>query len=92
MSSHQYKQLHKGEDELAVVKQLGGTGLDEDEVEEADVLHLFPPPPGGATCNFWALSDAPDHLVRLCFSESEGVLVQKAVRAPGEAGAETTLA
>jgi hypothetical protein len=92
MSSLQYKQLHKGEGELAVVKQLGGIGLHEDEVEEADVLHLFPPPPPGATCNFWQLSDAPDHLVRLCFSESDGVLVQKAVRAPGEGGAETTLA
>jgi hypothetical protein len=92
MSSTQYKQLHKGEGELAVLKQLGSTGLHEDEVEEVDLLHLFPPPPREATCNFWKLSDAPDHLVRLCFSESEGVLMQKSVRAPGEGGAETTLA
>lgn len=92
MSSTQYKQLHKGEGELAVLKQLGSTGLHEDEVEEADLLHLFPPPPRGSTCNFWKLSDAPDHLVRLCFSESLGVLLQKAVRAPGEGGAESTLA
>jgi hypothetical protein len=92
MSSEQYKQLHKGEGELAVLKQLGSTGIHEDEVEEVDLLHLFPPPPRGSTCNFWKLSDAPDHLVRLCFSESEGVLLEKAVRAPGEGGAETTLA
>jgi len=92
MSSAQYEQLHKGEDELAVLKQLGSTGIHEDEVEEADLLHLFPPPPRGASCNFWKLSDAPDHLVRLCFSEGEGVLLQKEVRAPGEGGAETTLA
>jgi hypothetical protein len=92
MSSDQYKQLHKGEGELAVVKQLGSAGLHEDEIEEVDLLHLFPPPPPESSCNFWKLSDAPDHLVRLCFSESEGVLVQKAVRAPGEGGAETTLA
>jgi hypothetical protein len=92
MSSAQYKQLHKGEGELAVMKELGSTGIHEDEVEEVDVLHLFPPPPSGSTCNFWKLSDAPDHLVRLCFSESEGVLVEKAVRAPGEGGAQTTLA
>jgi hypothetical protein len=92
MSSAQYKQLHKGEGELAVMKELGSTGIHEDEVEEVDVLHLFPPPPTGSTCNFWKLSDAPDHLVRLCFSESEGVLVEKAVRAPGEGGAQTTLA
>jgi len=91
MSSTQYKQLHKGQGELAVLKQLGSTGLHEDEVEEDDV-DLFPPPPAGASCNFWKLSDAPDHLVRLCFSESQGVLLQKAVRAPGEGGAETILA
>jgi hypothetical protein len=91
MSSTQYKQLHKGQGELAVVRQLGSTGLHEDEVEEGDI-HLFPPPPLGSTCNFWKLSDAPDHVVRLCFSESQGVLLQKAVRAPGEGAAVTTLA
>lgn len=92
MSSAQYEQLHKGEGEPAVLKQLGSTGIHEDEVEQVDLLHLFPPPPPGATCNFWKLSDAPDHLVRLCFSESHGVLLQKAVRAPDESEAETTLA
>jgi len=92
MSSAQYQTLHKGEGELTVLKRLGSTGLHEDEVEEVDLLHLFPPPPQGSTCNFWKLSDAPDHLVRLCFSEDEGVLLEKSVRAPGEGGAETTLA
>ena len=91
MSSDQYKQLHKGEGELAVLKQLGSTGLHEDEVEE-DSVRLFPPPPTGTNCNFWRLSDAPAHIVRLCFSESQGALVQKTVRAPGEGAAETTLA
>ncbi|MBS1886697.1 MAG: hypothetical protein JSU06_05860 [Actinobacteria bacterium] len=92
MSSDQYEQLHKGEGEVMVFKQLGSTGIGEDEVEEVDLLHLFPAPPPGSTCSFWKLSDAPDHLVRLCFSESQEVLVQKAVRAPGEGGAETMLA
>jgi predicted nucleic acid-binding Zn ribbon protein len=91
MSSVQYKQLHKGEGELAVLKQLGSTGLHEDEVEE-DSVRLFPPPPSGASCNFWRLSDAPDHIVRLCFSEDQGVLLEKTVRAPGEGSAESTLA
>ncbi len=90
MSSDQYKGLHQGEGELAILKQLGSTGLHEDEVEE-EQIGLFPPPPGGASCNFWRLSDAPDHIVRLCFSEDQGVLLQKAVRAPGEGTAETTL-
>jgi hypothetical protein len=53
---------------------------------------MFPPPPNDSTCDFWTLSDAPDHLVRLCFSNPAGVLLQKSVRAPGESGAETTLA
>lgn len=92
MSSSQYQQIHKGEAELSVLKQLGSIGLPEDEVEEVDLLHLFPPAPREATCNFWKLSDAPDHLVRLCFGADEGVLLQKSVRAAGEGGAETTLA
>jgi hypothetical protein len=92
MTSTQYEAIHKGEGELDVVKAVGSAGLHEDEVEEAELLHLFPPPPTGASCNFWKLSDAPDHLVRLCFSEAEGLLLEKSVRAPGEGGAETTLA
>ncbi len=92
MSSTQYEAIHKGEGELDVVKAVGSAGVHEDEIEEVDLLHLFPPPPLGASCNFWKLSDAPDHLVRLCFSEAEGVLLQKSVRAPEEGGAETTLA
>jgi hypothetical protein len=92
MSSSQYEQLHTGEAEPAVLRELGTTGLQEDEIQETDLLRMFPPPPGGSTCSFWKLSDAPDHLVRLCFSESEGVLLEKSVRAPGESGAETTLA
>lgn len=91
MSSDQYRQLHRGEGELTVLKKLGSTGLHEDEVEE-DSIRLFPPPPSGSNCNFWKLSDAPDHVVRLCFSEGGGVLLQKAVRAPGEGTAETILA
>lgn len=92
MSSSQYEQLHKGEGESAVIKAIGTTGIDEDEVQETDLLHTFPPAPRDSSCSFWKLSDAPDHLVRLCFSDSEGLLLQKAVRAPGESGAETTLA
>jgi hypothetical protein len=92
MTSTQYEGLHQGESELEVVKSVDSAGLHEDEIEAVDLLHLFPPPPAGSSCNFWKLSDAPDHLVRLCFSEAEGRLLQKAVRAPGEGGAEGTLA
>jgi hypothetical protein len=91
MTSSQYDQIHKGQDESLVLDQLGNTGLQEDEAEP-ELLSLFPPPPSGSTCSYWTLSDAPDHHVRLCFSDPQGVLLQKVVRAPGEGGAETTLA
>jgi hypothetical protein len=92
MSSSQYEQLHKGEAEPAVLKEIGTAGIQEDEVQETDLLEAFPPPPPEASCSFWKLSDAPDHLVRLCFGETEAVLLRKSVRAPDESGAETTLA
>jgi hypothetical protein len=92
MSSLQYKQLHKGEGKLDVLKEVGSVGLSEGEVDEDTVLRLFPPPATGTSCNFWKLSDAPDHLVRLCFGGGGGSLVEKSVRAPGEGGAESTLA
>ena len=91
MTSSQYEELHKGQGEAQVFKTIGNPGLQEDEVEEVDLLRFFPPRPAGSFCNFWKLSDAPDHLVRLCFDETEEDLTQKAVRAPGESEAETTL-
>lgn len=91
MTSGQYRGIHKGEEEALVDKRLGSIGLSEQEVGEPDLLRMFPPPPLGTVCSFWKLSDAPDHLVRLCFGEA-GLLQEKAVRAPGEGGAETTLA
>ena len=91
MTSSQYEGLHKGEAEVQALNAIGNPGLQEDEVEAVDLLRFFPPRPAGSFCNFWKLSDAPDHLVRLCFDETEEDLTQKAVRAPGESEAETTL-
>lgn len=91
MTSAQYEQIHKGESESLVVSRLDSVGLVESEVEDPDLLRMFPPPPDRSSCDFWTLSDAPDHLVRLCFSEPDDVLAQKSVRAPEESGAETTL-
>ena len=92
MTSLQYEEIHKGQGESLVLSRLHSTGLQEDEVQGSDVLQMFPPPPRRSRCSFWKLSDAPDHLVRLCFSERDGAVVQKSVRAPGEGGAESTLA
>ncbi len=93
MSSSQYDQIHKGQGEQAVIDQLGSVGMQEAEAEETGLSRLFPAPPRASICSFWKLSDAPDHLVRLCFSDPQGVLLEKSVRAPDEGdGAETTLA
>lgn len=84
MTSQQYEALHEGETEAAVLQKLHNIGVQEDQVEEAKLLGLFPPRPDHATCSYWTLSDAPGHLVRLCFSDPQGVLLQKAVAAEGE--------
>jgi hypothetical protein len=92
MTFDQYQQIHKGEEESLVLNRLGNVGLQEDQVEGSDVLTLFPQRPSDSSCSYWKLTEAPDHLIRLCFSDPHGVLLQKMVRAPGEGGAETTLA
>jgi len=84
MTSQQYETLHKGESETTVLQELHDVGVQEDQVEESKLLGLFPPRPDHALCSYWTLSDAPGHLVRLCFSDPEGVLLQKAVAAEGE--------
>jgi hypothetical protein len=92
MTFPQYQQIHKGESESLVLNRLGNVGVQEDQVAEAEAT-LFPHQPSESTCAYWKLAEAPDHLIRLCFSDPRGVLLQKMVRAPGEGeSAETTLA
>jgi hypothetical protein len=91
MTSSQYEQIQKGQDESTVLGEIGVPGSQEDEVEDPEILQLFPPEPAGSSCSFWKLSDAPEHLVRLCFSEPERVLLQKTVAALGEDAAPRTL-
>jgi hypothetical protein len=94
MTSQQYEALHKGEPESVVLEEIHNVGLQEDQVEESKLLDLFPSRPDHSTCSYWTLSDAPGHLVRLCFSDPQSVLLQKAVAAEGEGTprAEETLA
>jgi hypothetical protein len=94
MTSQQYEALHQGESEAAVLRELHNVGVQEDQVEESKLLGLFPARPDHAICSYWTLSDAPGHLVRLCFSDPAAVLLQKAVAAEGEGTprAEETLA
>lgn len=92
MTFEQFEALQKGESESQVLLQLQSVGLQEDQVESSDLPSLFPPRPPGSTCSYWTLSDAPGHLVRLCFSTPEGVLLQKSVAVSGGAQAPKTLA
>lgn len=91
MSSSQYEQIQKGQDESTVLGEIGVPGEQEGEIEDRSILQLFPPQPTGSACSFWKLSDAPEHLVRLCFSEPGRVLLQKSVAAQGEDAAPRTL-
>jgi hypothetical protein len=92
MTAEQYEAIHKGQAEAAVLTRLGNVGLQEDQVEESELLGLFPVRPEHSICSYWTLSDAPGHLVRLCFSDPQAVLLQKSVAAMGDAQAPTTLA
>jgi hypothetical protein len=91
MTADQYVHLHKGERESLVLKEVGGPGLGESEIDGDSLLGLFPGRPVDSVCSFWALSDAPGHLARLCFGEAEDLL-QKSVAAMGDALAPKTLA
>jgi hypothetical protein len=92
MTFEQYEGIHKGDSESQVLMELQSVGLQEDEVQSDGLASLFPSAPPGTTCSYWTLSDAPGHLVRLCFSDPEGVLVQKSVAVSGGPQAPKTLA
>jgi hypothetical protein len=92
MSADAYTSIHKGQTELEVLGLIGVPGQQEAEVEEPELLSLFPSSPAGTNCEFWRISEAPNHLVRLCFGGEPASLQQKAVAAKGENQAPQTLA
>ena len=92
MTSEQFEAIHQGESESKVLLRLQSVGLQEDQVESSELPSLFPVQPRHSTCSYWTLSDAPGHLVRLCFSDPEGVLVQKSAAVSGGESAPKTLA
>jgi hypothetical protein len=92
MTAEQFEAIHEGESESQVLLALQSVGLQEDQLEGSELSSLFPDRPQHSTCSYWALSDAPGHLVRLCFSDPEGVLVQKSVAVSGGEAAPKTLA
>jgi hypothetical protein len=92
MSASAYTAIHKGQSESEVLQLIGVPGQGETEVEEPELLQLFPSSPAGTSCEFWRISEAPNHLVRLCFGGTPASLEQKSVAAKGEDAAPQTLA
>jgi hypothetical protein len=91
MSASAYTSIHKGQTEVEVLGLIGVPGQQESEVE-TELLQLLPSSPEGTSCEFWRISEAPNHLVRLCFGGTPASLEQKSVAAKGEAQAPQTLA
>jgi hypothetical protein len=92
MTAEQFEEIHEGESESKVLLRLQSVGLQEDQVQSSNLPSLFPGRPQHSTCSYWTLSDAPGHLVRLCFSDPKGVLLQKSVALAGGPQAPKTLA
>jgi hypothetical protein len=90
MTADEYDSIREGEEQAIVLGRLGNVGMSESEITE-ELLVLFPREPENSNCAFWFLSDAPEHLVRLCFSDSREVLLQKSVAAQGEDAVPRTL-
>ena len=91
MSASAYSAIHNGQTEVEVLSLVGVAGQQESEIEP-DLLQLLPSSPAGTNCEFWRISEAPNHLVRLCFGGSPASLEQKSVAAKGENAATQTLA
>jgi hypothetical protein len=79
MSSRQYAALRSGLDEQRFVNRLEQTGLPENLTKERYV-RLFPPHGDAVTCSYWEIADHRGVVARVCFSSSEGRLVQKLER------------
>jgi hypothetical protein len=90
MSASAYTAIHKGQTEVEVLGLIGVPGQHESEVE-TELLQLLPSSPAGTSCEFWRISEAPNHLVRLCFGGTPASLEQKSVAAKGENTAPQTL-
>ena len=91
MTASAYTEIHKGQTEVEVLWLIGAPGQQESEVE-TELLQLLPSSPAGTSCEFWRISEAPNHLVRLCFGGSPASLEQKTVAAKGEDAAPQSLA
>ncbi|MDX6654757.1 MAG: hypothetical protein QOH18_1467 [Solirubrobacterales bacterium] len=76
MTSHDFEEVHLGEEDVVVLERLAESGRPENLTKEF-VLVLFPPVPEGAYCVYWEFSDEQQIFARLCFSTDTGEMVDK---------------
>lgn len=76
MTSHDFEEVHLGEEDVVVLERLAESGRPENLTKEF-VLVLFPPVPEGAYCVYWEFSDEQEIFARLCFAKDGGEMVDK---------------
>jgi hypothetical protein len=86
MTAKQYAGLRPGLEQQLFVNRLEQTGLPENLTKDRYV-HLFPPHGEEVVCSYWEIADHRGVLARICFSSSEGRLVQKLQRTAADAAA-----
>jgi hypothetical protein len=85
MTANQYDALRPGLAESDFVDRLQQTGLPEN-LTNARYLLLFPPHSDDVICSFWEISDRPEYVARICFSDPEAKLVEKLQRSVSDEG------
>jgi hypothetical protein len=83
MTASQYAGLRLGLDQGDFVERLEQTGLPEN-LTSSRYVELFPPHSEDFECSYWEITDRPGRVARICFSSSEGRLVQKLQRGAGD--------
>jgi hypothetical protein len=76
MSSAEYDALEPGIEKEEFFEEVENVGLPEDQIA-LSYRRLFPPPGEGVSCSFWEISDRLEEVARICFSDSDGHLVDK---------------
>jgi hypothetical protein len=76
MTSHDFEEVHLGEEDVVVLERLAQTGRPEEFTKEY-VLDLFPSVPEGAYCVYWEFSDEPQIFARTCFDKDDGEMIEK---------------
>jgi hypothetical protein len=79
MTAKQYAALRPGLEQQLFVNRLEQTGLPENLTRNRYV-RLFPPHGDDLVCSYWEIDDHLGVVARVCFSSSEGRLVQKLER------------